>query len=318
MATTQSARPLTSQGSLLVTLQYMAPEQVEGKEADARSDLFAFGAVVYEMLTGRKSFEGKSQASVIAAILQHELPPVSTIQPLTPPMLDRVVKRCLAKHPDRRWQSANDLHDELQWIAHDVTRATPVPSLGRTPWRERAPWLITAVAVVAVVTLVVGVFGRAVPEPPVTRLEINTPPTADPASFALSPDGRQLVFVATADNGPKLWLRPLDQPGAQSLTGTDGASAPFWAPDGRALGFFAGGKLKRLDLGGGLPQVLADAPVGRGGTWSRDGVIVFAPSTTGPLMRLSASGGTAVMTTRLDQTRHQSHRWPHMLPDGRR
>jgi eukaryotic-like serine/threonine-protein kinase len=315
---------LTAQGAILGTFQYMAPEQLGGGDADSRTDIFAFGAMLYEMVTGQKAFEGKSQASLIAAILEHEPPPISSLQPLTPPALDRLVKKCLAKDPDGRWQSASDLHDELRWIADAGAAASgvntvPAGVVARAP-RERLAWRLTAaslvVALLAVAAAVIAVR-RPGQDLPLTRLELSTPPTTDPFSFALSPDGRQIVFVATAEGVTKLWLRPLDQATAQPLAGTDRATAPFWAPDGRALGFFADGKLKRIDLSGGAPQVLADAAVPRGGTWNRDGIVVFAATTGSGLMQVAATGGTATVLTRLTSGQ-SSHWWPQFLPDGRR
>jgi Tol biopolymer transport system component len=312
---------LTVQGTILGTFQYMAPEQIEGQEADARTDVFAFGAVVYEMITGRKAFEGKTQASLIGAILEREPPLVSSVQPLSPRPLDRIVKKCLAKDPEARYHSAHDLHDELQWVADAGTTAADVsarPPGART--RERLAWsaaaIMAALLVVGALVAMVAVR-RAVPDLPLTRLELSTPPTTDPFSFALSPDGRQIVFVAAAEGVSKLWLRPLDQTIAQPLAGTEGASAPFWAPDGRALGFFADAKLKRIDLTGGAPQVLADAPVPRGGTWNRDGVMVFAPTATSGLMQVAPTGRTPTALTRLARDQ-RSHRWPQFLPDERR
>ena len=308
--------PITAQGTILGTLQYMAPEQVEGKEADARTDIFAFGAVLHEMLTGKKAFEGKSQASLIGAIMHADPPPISTVRPLMPAGLNRIVKKSLAKDPEVRWQSAHDLCEELVWIAGDMTNAVHMVTSLRSRWRGRVAWLGLAAAMVAVTILGLIAFRRVAPELPLTRLDVLTPPTSDPVSFSISPDGRQLVFVAMTDSGPKLWLRPLDQAIAQPLARTEGAIYPFWAPDSRALGFFADGKLKRIDLSGGSPHVLADAPYGRGGAWNGDGVIVFARSTTGPLLRIPASGGPIVPVTQLEQTHHASHRWPQFLPDG--
>ena len=311
---------LTAQGTILGTFQYMAPEQIEGTEADARTDIFAFGCVLYEIVTGKKAFEGKTPASVLAAILEREPPPMSSIQAVTPPALDRVVKRCLAKDPEARWQSARDLLEELKWIADGASDATPrsVAPNGRRV--TMVAWITAGVlgAALLVGSVVAAVaLRRGAPPPTVMRFEIQTPPTSDPGSFALSSDGRQLTFVATVDRAPRLWVRPLDQVTAQPLAGTEGASDPFWAPDGTAIGFFADGKLKRIDLGGGTPQVLADAPAARGGTWNRDGVIVFSPTSVSPLMRVPATGGTPVAVTRLAPGQG-SHRWPQFLPDGRR
>ncbi len=315
-ATPLSMTDITQGGMILGTLHYMAPEQVEGREADARSDIFSLGATLYEMVTGTRPFDGDVPGTVIGAILKDDPPPMSARQPLSPPALDHAVQRCLVKDPEMRWHSAHDLREQLAWIAGDLKNArgpvTSAPGL----WRERVAWLAVAATLAALIIVSLVAFGRDRPELLLTSLDVLTPQTADPVSFALSPDGRQLVFNGMTDSGPKLWLRPLDQPIAQPLAGTDGAVYPFWAPDSRAIGFFADGKLKRIDLGGGLPRVLADAPYGRGGAWSREGVIVFARSTTGPLLRIAASGGPLIPVTHLDQTRHASHRWPQFLPDG--
>ncbi|MGH9255514.1 MAG: protein kinase domain-containing protein [Vicinamibacterales bacterium] len=311
---------LTAQGTILGTFQYMAPEQLEGKEADARADLFAFGALLYEMLTGKKAFEGKSHASLISAILKDEPPPISQAQPLAPPLLDRVVKKCLAKDPEARWHSAHDLHDELIWIGEVPSHVALAAPAVRRGSRERFAWIVAALSLVIIAALVVPAtlyVRRAAPEPVVTRLDVVTPATSDAFSFALSADGRKLVFVANGEKGSLLWVRSLDQVTAQPLAGTEGASLPFWAPDGGAVGFFADGKLKRIDFAGGAPQILTDAPQGRGGTWGRDGVIVFAPSSTGGLMSVVATGGTPVPVTSL-AAGQGSHRWPQFLPDGRR
>ena len=309
---------LTAQGTILGTFQYMAPEQLEGQDADARSDIFAFGAVVYEMLTGKKAFEGKSQASLIHAIIGIDPPPITARQPLAPHALDRIVRKCLAKDRDARWQSANDLHDALKWIDEAQSPVTPLAVAETRPRPSLLPWAI------ATLGLLIGAAGWFVglrhpaEELPVLRLDVTTPPSSDPVSFALSPSGRLLVFVTTADDGAsKLWLRPLDQTTAQPLAGTEGAVGPFWAPDSRAVAFFSNGKLKRLDLAAGAPQVLADAPSAfMGGAWSRDGVIVFAPNTTGGLQRVAATGGITTVATR-PATNQFSHRLPSFLPDGR-
>ena len=315
---------LTAQGTILGTFQYMAPEQLEGQEADARTDIFAFGAVLYEMVTGRKAFEGKSQASLIGAILERR-----SAAGVDPSAAD--APRARSRRPGvpgegsgRAWQSAGDLTRELRWIADAGSQASapapvvaPPKGLGNS---VRFAWIVAAFALVAVAALAIPAVRHVLavaPEPVATRFDVITPPTPDAFSFALSPDGRQLAFVANGEKGSQLWLRPLDQVRAQPLAGTDGAAYPFWAPDGRAIGFFADGKLKRIDATGGTVQVLADAPQGRGGTWNPDGVIVFAPSAADPLMRVAATGGTAAPVTRLTAGQG-SHRWPQFLPDGRR
>ena len=269
------------------------------------------------MVAGRRAFVGESQASVIAAILEINPPLLSTVRTLTPPELDRVAKKCLAKDPEARWQTARDLVDELKWIAEAKRTPDVLISPPRRWWGAMA-WLVAAVAVLAAVVISALALRRSTPELVVTRLEVNTRPTSDPISFALSPDGRQLVFVATADAKSTLWLRPLDQIDPRPLAGTEGASFPFWAPDSRAVAFFADGKLKRFDLAGGGPQPLADAPDGAGGTWNRDGVILFAPSGAGSgLMRVAATSGIKTASTRLGAGAW-NHLFPVFLPDGRR
>ena len=306
---------ITSAGIILGTLQYMAPEQLEGKPADARSDIFAFGSVLYEMIAGVKAFAADSQSSVAETIRTQEPPPIANL----PPMLDRVIRTCLAKDPDDRWQTARDLLRELKWTAD--TGSGPLAVTTRV--NSRLPgvaWISAGILITMAAALGVGSYlysQRRTPEPLPARFEVSTPATSDPMSFALSPDGRQLTFVVTSNNVSSLWVRRIDQITPRPLLGTEGAIYPFWSPDGKTIAFFAEGKLKRLDLDGGLPQSIADAPIGRGGTWSRDGVILFAPTTASPLMRVSATGGIAGPATVFAEGQN-SHRWPHFLPDGRR
>jgi Tol biopolymer transport system component len=321
---------LTAQGTILGTFQYMAPEQLEGQDADARTDIFAFGVVVYEMLTGHKAFEGKTQASLIGAIMHATPPPIAAIQPLAPAALNRIVTTCLAKDPDERWQAASDVMRELKWIAESASQATAatattVSAVAVPDVSRRRPVGVAWAAVVGLVILVVLLIGamipavlyfrRAAPDRNITRLELATPATSDPVSMALSPDGRQIAFVAAGEGGPRLWVRRFDQAVATALPGTDGAAYPFWAPDGRAIGFFAAGKLKRVDLSGGAPQVLADAGAGRGGAWSADGVILFSPTASSGLLRMPAKGGMPAAVTE-PKSGENSHRWPQFLPDG--
>jgi serine/threonine protein kinase/Tol biopolymer transport system component len=307
---------LTSAGMILGTVQYMAPEQTEGKRADARSDIFAFGAMLYEMLSGNKAFRGDSYSSLMAAIREQEPPTL----PRVSPTLDRTIRTCLAKDPDDRWQTARDLLRELKWVA-DAGPESGGPALAGSLRRTRTvAWSSAAIALVttsAFALLGYVYLNRPAPAHLPALFEVQTPATSDPMSIALSADGKQLAFVATADGVPKLWIRPLDQVNAQTLIGTEGASYPFWAPDGRSIAFFAEGKLKRLDVSGGAPQVVADAPTGRGGSWGRDGIIVFAPTTASALMRVPATGGTPAPATTFSAGQ-ASHRWPYFLPDGRR
>ena len=315
---------LTVEGTIMGTLHYMAPEQLEGRSVDARTDIFAFGAVLYEMASGKKAFAGMSQASIIGAILHTEPPPLSQLLSLTPPGLDRVVRKCLAKDPDQRWQTAQDLADELVWLAQGDTGPLAVPV---RPRRRRLPW-----AWIAAAAAVAGVgFGFAAglwrapsaPRLPV-RATVLLPEghqlSPNGGALALSPDGRQLAFVAVGPDGKeRLWVRPLQGLSAQALAGTEGARSPFWSPDSRRLAYFADGQLRRIEASGGASEVLCAAALGRGGTWNREGVIVFVPDVGGPVHRVMESGGPSRPITRLERTRGEnSHRWPAFLADGRR
>lgn len=316
-----AAKPLTMEGAIVGTFLYMAPELFEGKEADVRSDLFAFGAVLYEMATGKRAFEGKTSASVIAAIMEREPAPITSVQPMTPPALDRVIKTCLAKDPEERFQSAHDLKLQLQWIAEAGSQAgVPAPVVARRKNRERLAWIVAGALAVIAALLAVGFVLRA-PQPQSTiRASISLPAqtTAPPlGSFSVSPDGRRLAFVAAPAGGqPQLWVRPLDSLAAQPLAGTGNALYPFWSPDSRYIGFFAESKLKKIDPSGGPAQALCDAPEGRGGTWSTDGVIAFAPGVFTGIYKVPAIGGTPVQLTS-PATPGTSDRFPSFLPDGK-
>jgi eukaryotic-like serine/threonine-protein kinase len=314
---------LTAEGTLLGTFQYMAPEQFEGREADARSDIFALGAVLYEMATGRRAFEGKTPASVMAAILEREPQPITASQPLVPAALDRLVKACLAKDPEERWQTAHDVKLQLQWIAEAGSQAAvPAPVIIRQRTREYTAWTAAAVALVAALLLAVVYFRRSPSQAAhVLRSSLLPPPNCsyEPYNFAVSPDGTRLAFVAVgADGKNTLWVRALSAPEAQQLNDTENAMFPFWSPDSRRVGFFAQGKLKTVEITGGAVEILCEAGVGRGGTWNRDGTIVFGQSIAGPLQRVSASGGVPTPATRIArQGGSQTHRWPFFLPDGK-
>jgi Tol biopolymer transport system component/tRNA A-37 threonylcarbamoyl transferase component Bud32 len=306
---------LTQHGQILGTLQYMAPEQLQGKETDPRSDLFSFGCVLYEMLTGKRAFEGESAASVIAAILEREPAPLTAAPPL-----ERVVRRALAKDPDQRFQSARDLKAALTWAMEQ-----PPPSTAAKPSR-RWQWI-------AATTLVIGALGgwsvshfRQPPaEDRVLRLEITPPEggqfvlggTANIGGVALSPDGRTAAFVASANGHTGLWVRPLDGTTARLIAGTEGAGYPFWSPDSKSLAFFTASTLQRVDLAGGTPSLVCDGVYGRGGAWSVDGRILFGSLVSG-LSQVPASGGMPSPLTRLDASRGELWlRWPQMLPGGR-
>jgi serine/threonine protein kinase/Tol biopolymer transport system component len=319
---------LTAQGTILGTFQYMAPEQIEGLEADPRTDIFAFGALLFEMLTGRRAFDGKTRASLLGAILKDEPPPVSRLQPLAPKPLDRIVSTCLAKDPDDRYQSARDLLRDLKAssdAAETPVTAAPTPR----PVSSRLAWAIAALAVLAL-SLVTVRHLRETPAsadviqftiPPPENASFATPPgggTGIATQVAVSPDGRNVVFVANVEKGFQLWIRPLGAAVAQAIPGTEDGTFPFWSPDNRYIGFFANGKLKKVSVAGGQPTVLCDAASGRGGTWNRDNVIVFAPSNLGVLHRVSGAGGVAQAASTLDNGYGEgSHRFPSFLPDGR-
>jgi eukaryotic-like serine/threonine-protein kinase len=316
-------QPLTVQGTIVGTFQYMSPEQVEGKEADARSDIFALGAVLYEMAAGKRAFTGKSQASIVAAILASDPQPISSVQPMSPPALDRVVRTCMAKDADERWQTAHDVRLQLEWIAEAGSKAgVPAPVVARRRTSRRLAWLVAAVAMAAATAFAIGFVLRApVPAHPL-RVSVLPPEKHlfDPNSLALSPDGTKLAFVATAAGGiPQLWVRPLDSTAAQPLAGSDDAAFPFWSPDSRSLGFFADGNLRIIDASGGAVQTLASAPTPRGGSWGRDGTILYTPNTTSAMFRIPAAGGTPSRAIGAEKAPSAigSPRWPVFLPDGK-
>ncbi len=315
---------LTAQGTILGTFQYMAPEQLEGREADARTDIFAFGAVVYETLTGRKAFEGKSQASLISAIMSSQPKALSSFQTLAPPALDQLLARCLAKDADDRWQSARDVKSQLEWVTGPGSKGVE-PIAAAKASRHRIAWIVAASALAGLLVLGGAFALRRAPDTPAKAVQFVVLPP-DNASFvddaglqAVSPDGKQIVFVAAAGGAPTLWIRSLDSLVSRPLAGTEAAALPFWSPDNRSLGFFARGKLKTIDVSGGSPQTLADAPFALGGTWGRDGVIVFSPNLASPLSQVPAAGGNVKPASKLNQQAGQSlHMGPSFLPDSRR
>ena len=314
-AVTQNS-PVTEQGTIVGTFQYMSPEQVEGKELDGRSDIFSLGAVLYEMVTRQRAFEGKSQLSVASAILEKEPAPISSLKPMIPQALDRVIKKCLAKLPEERWQSASDLASELKWIAATGTGISIALPHSVKKSRERLAWLIACVSVISLIVVALWSHNSKLPE----RAMYFPAPLPFPArDIAVAPNGHTVALVAYQESARKnvLWIYELGSQGARILADTEGSSYPFWSADGRFLGFFADGKLKKLDLSGGPVQTVCDAPTGRGGTWNKDGVIVFAPDTNVGLRRVSASGGTSMQISDPDRNRGEDgHRWPMFLPDG--
>ena len=315
------AQPLTAEGSLVGTFQYMSPEQLEGREADARSDLWALGCVLYEMATGRRAFEGKSQASLIAAILERQPPPPSQIAPLVAPGLDRVIQQCLAKDPEERIQTAHDVRLQVQWVAEGGSQAgVPATVSSRRRGRERAAW--AAAGALAVVVLALGtalVLGRA-PEPRVVRFDVRPPAAVTDISWPrLSPDGRMLAFIGTDSTGRRrLWIRPLDAVEAHPLADMAGVSRPFWSPDSRFLGFITEGKLRKVSVAGGPAVTICDAPGGYDGSWGTGGWILFDGSAADSIRGVPASGGRPKPFTRIDRAHGETqHGWPSFLPDGK-
>ena len=324
-----AAEPLTAAGTILGTLHYMAPEQLEGKEADVRSDLFAFGAVLYEMLTGKRAFEGASQASVITAIMSVHPSPPSALQPMTPPALDRLVRTCLEKDADERWQSAHDVAAELRWIAN--TGLTIGDEMKKAPPGRVLFWLgWGSAALFGLLGLLLALRGTQTKarEDVLTVRSVIMPAAGSSirvfgteVGLALSPDGRNLVYVGSSPDGKSLlWLRPLDSLTARPLDGTVGASWPFWSPDGTQIGFFADSKLRTIHAAGGSTTTLSQTsqwPMG--GSWGSDGEIVFNRGWAGPLFRTSRTGGRSVMpATTLDAKAGEVwHDLPSSLTGGR-
>jgi serine/threonine protein kinase len=320
---------VTAEGTILGTLQYMAPEQVEGKqgEIDARTDIFAFGAVVYEMATGKKAFEGKTSASVMAKIMEAEPPSMASLQPMTPPILDRVVKRCLAKEPDKRWQSANDLANELKWISEGGSQIGLPPSATARGIHSLVGWAL----ILSLCALLLGaaISGIAIwnlkpsPRRPVSRATITLPPGLELAGLgfgppiAISKDGTQLAFVGRQGTGTQqIYLRALDSSEAKPIPGTEDGYDPFFSPDGQWLGFFAGGKLKKVSLNGGAAVTLSDAGNPVGASWGSQGIIAFAPSGNSPLLQVSDSGSEQQPLTRLGNGETSQFR-PEFLPGSK-
>jgi eukaryotic-like serine/threonine-protein kinase len=311
-------RPLTEAGTVLGTFQYMAPEQLEGREADARSDVFAFGAVLYEMVTGRKAFEGKSQASLISAIMGSEPPPLSAVVPMTPPALERVVRTCLAKDPDDRWQSAHDVAAELRWISEAGSQAgVPAPVVARRRKRERWAWLLAGVLGLVGAAAAGALVARGTRPRFTTRFVVPLPKDLTGMNWPrLSPDGRTLAFQGVDTSGKtQIWLRPLGAFDAYLLAGTDGAGRPFWSPDSLYLAFFVGDQLKKVPASGGPAQLIAADVQGSDGSWGSKNVILFDNAATDPIKKVSASAG--VPTVAVGPVPPEvGVGWPAFLPDG--
>ncbi len=316
-------KPLTGSGAIVGTVQYMSPEQLEGKEADARSDIFAFGAVLYEMVTGRKAFEGGSQASLIGAILKDDPKPVSELKPTSPQTLDRLLKKSLAKDPEDRWHSAHDLMDELKWVAEGNTREdAPQSSEGRRGTSKRIGPLAVGILISLVAASVLTWYLTRMGTPPPTRVSVTLPAGQTfatengPPPFTVSPDGRKLVYAAQIRGVSQLYIRDLERFESRSIAGTEGAHSPFFSPDGRSVGFFTPNTLKKVALPDGAPIAIADVnPSSSGGCWGSDDTIVYVPTYVSTLMRVPARGGTpeSIITDKPDGDRYSN---PQVLPDG--
>ncbi|HVL69583.1 MAG TPA: protein kinase [Vicinamibacterales bacterium] len=311
---------MTQMGVILGTASYMAPEQAKGKVVDRRADVWAFGCVLYEMLTGRRALGGEDITETLAAILRAE-PDWSALPAGTPPAVRRLLRRCLEKDPKRRLGSMGDARLELEEPAEP---AAPVP----TTARRRLPWMLAAAGVAGAIAasaffIAFGAARGSTDSGAALRLAVTPPRGAsfsfDSTQVALSPDGRLLAFITAGTAGATtLWVRPLDSLEARALPGTEGAQLPFWSPDSSEIGFFAEGKLRIAPVGGGRPRVITDARDGRGGTWSREGGILMAPTNSGPLVRVSPNGGDAAPVTTLDEAAGEvGHRFPVFLPGGR-
>ena len=305
----------TAMGVLLGTAAYMAPEQAKGKPVDKRVDIWAFGVVLYEMLTGRRAFDGHDVTDVLAAVIK-DSPSLDALPTATPPSIRRLLRRCLEK--DRRERLGDmsavrlEIRDALAGESADGAKPPVASRFGK-----RLAWVAALLTIAALGGLLAVSYFRPAAERPEVRVEMNTR-SSPGASFALSPDGRRLVFAEADDAQRRLWLQTLDAVTALPLPGTEGATNPFWSPDSRSVAFFATGKLMRLDIGSGSPRPLANVIGPRGGSWSRNGVILFVPTALDPVWQVSESGGEAAPVTRLDRPRQTAHSFPHFLPDGQR
>jgi len=322
------AKPLTTEGTILGTFQYMAPEQLEGVEADARTDLFALGAVLYEMATGQKAFAGKSRTSLIAAIVSSQPPPISSVQPMSPPALDHVVRKCLEKDPDDRWQSAHDVASQLRWVSEAGSQAGIAgPITVRRKTRERVVWLLSGVlALVALGAAAIAWRGRESPLQPekqsVMRFVVPVGRIRAAADMyrtvAVSPGGKAIAWVDSEGDVPMAYLKRIGEFEARPIPGTENAVQLFFSPDGKWLGFFANDKLKKVPLSGGAPIALAKVVYPRGASWSDDDTIVFVPFLYGGIERIPAAGGTPEVLTKVDREKGEvCHRWPFVLPGSK-
>ncbi|PYS98386.1 MAG: hypothetical protein DMF63_15995 [Acidobacteria bacterium] len=325
-------RALTDPGVVMGTVGYMSPEQVRGHAADQRSDIFSFGVILYEMLIGRRAFGGESVIETMHSILKDDVPDFDDSGVRVPPAVEKLMRRCLEKKPEHRFHSAHDLGFALDAVTSPTSSSgsgltiaantlRDAPETRSSQWLGRGAWLLAAAFLISTLALAYLYSRREVPRSETMRFAIAPPEkNSFTEAFALSPNGETLAFVARGTSGDtSLWVRPLTAVDARQLPGTEGASFPFWSPDSRSIGFFAAGKLRKVDAVGGPTQTLADASTDpRGGAWMSDGTIVFSPRTTAPLMRVSSTGGTVTELTKLNEAEGQnSHRWPSPLPDGK-
>jgi eukaryotic-like serine/threonine-protein kinase len=323
LTTSHPPSPVTQEGIVVGTVQYMSPEQIEGKEVDGRSDIFSLGAVLYEMLAGQRAFAGKSHLSVASAILEKEPPSITANKPLAPRSLDHIIRRCLAKDPDNRWQTARDVSLELRSIQLE---APAVLENHRTVVHpaNKTRMALSTVGLLVVAVLFLWALSRTTT--PLSQPTISSsilPPEGKEfdrwAPAAVSPDGKHVVFSAVLPGwAAQLYLRRLDSTVVKPLEGTRGAQNPFWSPDSKWIAFVAGGKLRKMSVDGGGPLVLCDSSQLRGASWSSSGTILFVPSPGSPILSVPDAGGTPVPVTQLDQSAGEvTHRWPVFLPDGK-
>jgi serine/threonine protein kinase/Tol biopolymer transport system component len=321
-------KALTNPGVVMGTVGYMSPEQVRGQMTDHRSDIFSFGLILYEMITGRRAFQHETMAETMSAILKEEPEEITESHPAISPSLDRIVRRCLEKKPERRFQTASDLGFALESLSAPTSAsgggltmlaAAAVAETERSSWRPRIPWIVAAAAVLVALTVLAAVYiRRPIPDERLVRFEVSIPDSSSEIRTpVISPDGRIIVYVAMVEGKRYLYIRALDSMTEQRINGSEGASSPFWSPDSRYIGFFAIGKLKKADVNGGPVQVLCDAGTGTGGAWNRDGVILFGMVAKG-IHRVSSAGGEATELLPVDASRKESEQdFPSFLPDGR-
>jgi eukaryotic-like serine/threonine-protein kinase len=320
------SKPLTAEGSIVGTYQYMSPEQLEGKEADARSDIFAFGAVLYEMATAQRAFGGKSAISVMSAILEKEPESISKLNPLSPPVLEHVIGRALAKEPERRWQSARDVAEELKWISGGGSQVASAVAIPHTHGRNRGYLAGAAVLMLALLAVLGWILrgNKPAPEPVVAYM---LPPAKssfvvsyddESGPMVVSPDGTKVAFVARAQSGStQIWIRALSDNEAKPVAGTEHGSYPFWSPDGKSIGFFGAGSMRRVNVAGGPITDICPVVRPRGGSWSADGIILFAPDTGNAIFKVSVAPGSTPEQVTAMAPENTTHRWPAFLPDGK-